>query len=166
MTVDVFMAIVAALLACACAGVVAAAGTRLTMAFGFAFACVFAGLAAISAGQFDGGVAIVAAGLLAGLFVLASSGAIGEMLALALRPTPLALGAAGVFVLTLLLAWPNAPILPAQTKASADAIAFDAPRGGDLMVALVAFVSAGAGVLALTGFGARGLFGPDKDGAP
>ncbi|MDZ4777509.1 MAG: hypothetical protein SGJ23_12055 [Alphaproteobacteria bacterium] len=156
---------VAAVLACASAGVLVAARTRLAMALAFAGAGVFAGLAVIAAGLFDAGAVILAAGLLAALFALASGAALGEMLTLALRPAPLAIGAVALCTAALLLAWPNAPPAPALAPPS-PAVVGGAARGLDLFIALVAFAAVGAGVVAITGFGERGLFGPDKDGAP
>lgn len=153
---------IAAVLACASAGVFVVARTRLAMALGFAAAGVFAGLAVIAAGLFDAGATIVAATLFVALLALASGAALGEMLTLALRPAPLAIGAVVACAVTLLLAWPGAPSAPSLAAAS-QVIVGHAPRGLDLFIALVAFASLGAGVVALAGFGARGLFGPDQD---
>jgi len=156
----------AAIVACAAAGGGALARTRLAMALAFAVAALFAGLVVIAVGLFEAGAVAIAAGLLAALLTLASGGAIGEMATLALRPPPLALAAVALCTIALLLAWPNAPALPMRLPPASVVTSFDAPRGADLVIALAAFAAVGAGVLAITGFGARGLFGPDKDGAP
>ncbi|MBL8557187.1 MAG: hypothetical protein JNM47_00580 [Hyphomonadaceae bacterium] len=166
MTVADFAGLAAACIACAGALGVVLARRRLTMALAFAVAAIFAGLAVMASGLFDAGGALIAAGLLAALLAIAAGGAIGEMLTLALRPAPLALAALALCAVTLLLAWPNAPTPPTAAPPRADASAFDAPRAGDLLIALAAFAAVGAGVVAVAGFGARGLFGPDRDSAP
>lgn len=156
----------AAVMACIGAGALAFARSRLAMALAFAVACMFAGISILAGGLFEAGAVVIAAGLLAALFALASGAALGEMLTLALRPAPLSIAAIAVCAGMLLLAWPNAPPLPVQASPPAgDVTAFDTPRGGDLLIALAAFAAVGAAVLALIGFGARGLFGPDRDGA-
>lgn len=155
---------VAAVMACASGGILVIARARLTMALAFAAASIFAGLAVISAGLFEVGVVMIAAGLFGALLALAAGAALGEMLTLVLRPAPLAIGAVAACAVTLLLAWPGAPSAPALAPAPQMIVA-DAPRGLDLFIALVAFAAVGAGVVALTGFGVRGLFGADKDGA-
>lgn len=159
-----WIAAACAVVACVAALALVLAKTRVTASLAFALVSVFAGVTAIAAGAFDTGLVLIAAGAMTALTAMASAAGVGEIASGAHRPA-LAPIAAGVLCLgALLLAWPNAPTAPALAQASG-MVAFDVGRGTDLFIALAAFAAVGAGVTALLGFGERGVFGPDKDGA-
>ena len=156
--------------ACAAIAVIAAvalalAKTRVAAALAFAIVAAFAGLTTIAAGAFDAGLVLIAAGMLIALMTMAAAQSVGEIAALAHRPAWAPLAACVTGALVLLLAWPNVPSTPLLGQLTRVA-AFSVPRGVDLFIALAAFAAVGAGVVALLGFGERGVFGVDKDGAP
>jgi hypothetical protein len=158
-------------IAAACAFVCVVAGlalalarTRMALSLAFTFVAVFAGLAAIAAGAFDTGLVLVVAGAMIALFTMASAAGVGEVADfVSRRPALVPLAASVLCAGALCLAWPGAPPAPALASPPR-VIAFETARGMDIFIALIAFVAVGAGVTALVGFGARGVFGADKDG--
>jgi len=163
MTAD-WISVAAALIAGLGVIALALATSRIATAVAFAVAAAFGGLAAIAAGAFDAGLVVIGAGALIALMTMASAAPIGEVASASHRPALLPLAACAVFALVIMLAWLNAPSAPTLMQATRT-VAFDAPRGMDIFIALAAFAVIGAGVVGLIGFGERGLFGPDKDGA-
>lgn len=162
MTAD-WISVAAALLAGLAALSLALATSRVATAIACAVAAAFGGLAAIAAGAFDAGLVVIVAGALIAVMTMACAASIGEAATASLRPALPPLVACAVFAVALVLAWPNAPPAPILAQATRT-VAFDAPRGMDLFIALAAFAAIGAGVVGIAGFGERGLFGADKDG--
>jgi hypothetical protein len=153
-----------AVVACLSALVLAMAKARVAAALAFGLVAAFAGLTAIAAGAFDAGLVLIAAGAMIALMTMAAAAGLGEVAVIAHRPALVPLAACVACAVALLLAWPNAPSAPALAQASR-MVAFDIGRGMDVFIALVGFAAVGAGVTALVGFGERGVFGADKDGA-
>ncbi len=159
-----WIAAACAVVACAAALALALARTRMAASLAFALVAVFAGLTAIAAGAFDAGLVLIAAGALTALMTMAAAAGVGEIVAVTQRPALAPIIAGAACAVALALAWPNAPPAPALAQA-ARVVAFDVGRGMDLFITLVAFTAIGAAVAALVGFGERGVFGPDEDGA-
>lgn len=152
----------AAALACCAALAMALSATRAATALAFAVTIVFAGVSTMAAGVFDAGFALIAGGALATLFALAAGANLGEIAPIVQRPALVRIVICAVCFAALLLAWPNTPQTPALGLPERAPV-FDAPRGLDLYIALVAFAVAAAGVVGAIGFGARGLFGEGAD---
>jgi hypothetical protein len=163
MSVD-WVAVACAIVGCIASFALVLAKTRLTASLAFALVAVFAGLTAVAVGVFSAGLALISAGMMIALVAMVAAGGVGEIAAVAQRPAIAPLVACAACLVALVLAWPNAPATPALTTPSR-MVAFDVGRGTDVFIALAGLVAAGMGVTALIGFGARGVFGADKDRA-